>query len=63
MTNFLKIRTIATVCLAILGLILVDRIEGFSDLNLVYRAFIDVLVVFGALQLVNYAVKFIEKHR
>ena len=62
MTNSLKIRTIIGVCLVIACLILTDKIEGFSNLNLAYRAFIDVIVVLGALQLVNYTVKFTEKH-
>lgn len=63
MTNFLKIRIIISVCLVIVCLILTDKIEGFSNLNLAYRAFIDVIVILGALQLVNFIVKFIKKHQ
>jgi len=63
MTNFLNIQTIVSVCLVVVCLLLIDKIEGFSDLNFASRAFIDVIVILGALQLINAIVKFIRKHQ
>ncbi len=63
MTKSTKILTIISLFLVVACLILVDNIEGFSNLKLVYRVLINVIGVLGALRLANYIAKFIEKHR
>lgn len=63
MTKSMRIQTVTSLCLVVVCLILVDKVEGFSNLKLIYRALIDIVVVLSALRLADYIAKFIEKHR
>ena len=61
MTNSMMIRNVIAVCLIVACQILMDEIGSFSNLKLVYRASIGVMITIGALQLADYIAKLIEK--
>lgn len=61
MTNSMMIRNIISVCLIVACQLLLDEVESFSNLKLVYRASIGVVIVIGALRLADNITKLIEK--